>query len=210
MAKSIRQYCEHLRNDFETPVEIILDGKSTKGGNVSRTTKADDIRELASLIKCRSSSNVDLTMNLLTPHTEVFNTLLEDLAGSTSLNSLTVGAESFGFVDIMDLHVFVQVYGLQELSLLVPVLSSNGAMTKFVVTNTRIPVEGMRLLRPFISSCISLTHLKLSLVGWTDDITREVTEALLLRERDLEVLEISGGLQPSGLEFISQVEVKRK
>jgi Ran GTPase-activating protein (RanGAP) involved in mRNA processing and transport len=202
MAKSIRQYCEYLRNDFETPVEIILDGKSTKGGNVSRTTKADDIRELASLIKCRSSSNVDLTMNLLTPHTEVFNTLLEDLAGSTSLNSLTVGAESFG--------VFVQVYGLQELSLLVPVLSSNGAMTKFVVTNTRIPVEGMRLLRPFISSCISLTHLKLSLVGWTDDITREVTEALLLRERDLDVLEISGGLQPSGLEFISQVEVKRK
>lgn len=202
MAKSIRQYCEYLRNNFETPAEIILDGKNTKGGNVSRTTKADDIRELASLIKCRSSSNVDLTMNLLTPHTEVFNTLLEDLAGSTSLNSLTVGAESFG--------VFVQVYGLQELSLLVPVLSSNGAMTKFVVTNTRIPVEGMRLLRPFISSCISLTHLKLSLVGWTDDITREVTEALLLRERDLEVLEISGGLQPSGLEFISQVEVKRK
>lgn len=50
----------------------------------------------------------------------------------------------------------------------------------------------------------------MSVHQWTDGIAQELTEALLLREADLDVLELSGGLSSTAVELVSQLEVKRK
>jgi hypothetical protein len=50
----------------------------------------------------------------------------------------------------------------------------------------------------------------MSVHQWTDGIAQNLTEALLLREADLDVLELSGGLSSTAVELVSQLEVKRK
>jgi hypothetical protein len=55
-----------------------------------------------------------------------------------------------------------------------------------------------------------LSTLKISTRGWSDVLAQELAEAILLREQDLDVLEVTGGISSSGIELLSQVEVKSK
>jgi hypothetical protein len=194
MVKSIGDYCEHLSANLEGPIEIILCGQNNDEANVFPRTDIDDIQKLASLIKLRAIQSVNLNLIDLR-QTVVFSTLASCLAGSSSINSLNVNGSFIGDGEIRNL---------------IPALRSNCGLTELALINSNISVEGMRLLRPIISGCITLSTLKISTRGWSDVLAQELAEALLLREKDLDVLEVTGGISSSGIELLSQVEVKSK
>ena len=197
MAKPIQHYCELLRKDIDDPIEVTLRGQNTRdeSANVFPTTDIANIKTLASLIKSQSTKTLGINLIELTSYREVFNTFMTCMAGSTSINSLTVDGS------------FV---GDEELSYLIPVLHCNEAMSNLEITNAAITADGMRMLYPFISGRVTLTKLKLSLLQWTDVIAHELAEALLIRETALDALSVIGGLSSSGVTIISEVEVKSK
>lgn len=191
---TIKKYCALLKDNVERPIEIVLCGPRHDSGNIYPHTDIEVIKTLAALIKVQATQTVRLSLIDLTS-TVAYTAFASCLAGSFSIESLTVNCAFFGD---------------NELRELIPALTSNCGMANLTVTNARITLEGMRLLRPFISGCITLSGLTISLQQWTADIAQEITEALLLREKDLDALELTGGLSSSGIELITQVEVKRK
>lgn len=170
MTESIANYCKCLKDgDVDDTVEIVLCGNTQ--------TDKESVIELASLIKLRATQTIDLIWRDINSE-EDFHTLTSYLVGSSSIKSFTIDGAFFGD---------------NEIRHLIPVLSSNGSTTKLVITNTNLTVEGIRSLHPFISGCLALSIFKMSIHQWTDGIAQELTEALLLRESDLDVWNLPEG-----------------
>lgn len=205
MTKSIDWYCNLLTDSIDESVEIVLCGNGEEA-NVFHTDRGR-INALVSLIKVQATKTVDLKLVDLSPP-DIFTTLTSGLAESTSIKSLSIHGTFFGD---------------DEMRILVSVLNSNCGITKLVDTKANLSREGMHLLRPFvISGFISLSTLTISLNQWADATVQELTEALLLRETNLDVLEVTGvqmeednmgessRLSSPAVEMITQVEVHSK